>query len=396
MASLLKTRFRPDLLVTPMLSPLNGIEPIFTVKDLRSGQMFCFDEQKYFLCQLWNGQASLDDVRRAFRRQFHQSLSLHDLEAFLSNIGAAGLLEPCPALTMPKAAAIAESRFIWAMPLSAQAFRQVAALARQFCWLGSIALWGAVPGLAIVLLTLTHHIDAVRYDLTALFSIPFGQLFLLMHGTFAAISLLSHLVQGLVLSDYGGRVTQLRVSTSWGFFPLIQVASEGVETLPRQSQLWVFGSSLLVRLVIIIGSTLLWYNTRVSGTSLHLWAVVLVLASWLELVIEGSPLWPSNGYLWMVTYLRLPRAIANSQRLWIMLLQGRALPPALTFRHRLLLGGFGLLCVIASVALFGYLVVLFSHSLALLLRGLLGESARPIILGLILIFFLRYLWNLRS
>lgn len=396
MACLPRTRFRPDLLVIPTLSPLNGTEPVFTVKDLRSGQMFCFDEQKYFLCQLWNGQASLDDVQRAFRHQFHQSLSLQDLEAFLSNIGAAGLLEPCPSRLLPKAVTMAESHFIWSMPLSSQVFRQVAALVRQFCWLGSVALWGAVPGLAMVLLTLTHHLDAVRYDLTALFSIPFGQLFLLLHVTFAAISLLSHLVQGLVLSYYGGRVTRLGVSTTWGFFPLIQVAFEGVETLPRQSQLWVFGSSLLVRLAIMIGGTLLWYDTRVSGTSLHLWAVVLILASWLELVIEGSPLWPSNGYLWMVSYLRLPRMIAKSQTIWIMLLQGRALPPALTFRHRLLLGGFGLLCAIASVLLFGYLVMLFSHSLALLLRGLLGASARPIILSLILILFLRYLWNLRN
>ena len=372
------------------------------IKDLQSGQMFRLDEQKYFLCQSLNGQTPLSDIQTAFHRQFQQPLALTDLEAFLSNMKTLGLLETCPAIIHSHAVKPAVSNvavadrpdFIWSIPASSQTFRRAARLFRQFCWLGSSMLWAALPALWITLSTLGHNGSAVVYDLTALFSIPFGSLFLRLHATLITLNLLTHLLQGLVLSYYGGKVSQIGIRLNWGFFPIISVALEYIEALPRRSLLWVFGTPLLLKIALLTGSTLLWYNTRLSGTSLHLYAVVLMIASWLQLVIESSPFWLSSGYLWMVTFLRLPQVMPNARLLWEMLYQGRSLPPALTWGKRLGLWGFGLLSAIASTCLLGYLVLLLSHSLALLLQPIFGASARFILLSLFTFCALRHLWNL--
>lgn len=398
MPRLSKTRFRPDLLVTSSLSPLDGLQRVFLVKDLRSNQVFRFDEREYFLCQAWNGQATLTEVQSAFRRQFQMPLALDHLEQFLHQLADSGLTEVSPpaAGNRPAKAPPVAPPSLWSLPLTPQRWKQGATGARQFCWLGTAAVWGVLPGGLLVIWTLAHNEAALQYDQKALFEIPYGHLFLLLHGTFWAVGLLSYSIQGLVLSYYGGQVTRLGIQLGLGFFPLIHIDDEGVERLPRREQLWVFGAPLLTRFWVLVGSVMLWHTSRVSGTSLHLWAILLGLAGLIELILDGSPLWLSNGYFWAVTYLRLPQLLYRSRLLWTMLLRRRPRPSALSPTNQVGLWLWGLLSAIASVLLWGYLVQLLSHSLGQILHGLLGNAAQPLILSLILGLFLRYLHKVWS
>jgi hypothetical protein len=159
---------------------------------------------------------------------------------------------------------------------------------------------------------------------------------------------------------------------------------------PRQ-QLWIFGSSLLVRLIWLVGGILLWGMNHTIETSLKGIALVIAFSSLLGLVLDSSPFWDSDGYAWLLTFFQLPQLLPRSFQFWKMLLQGKPLPHLLGNKERFFLTCFGILSGILSLLALATLILIIGLGLARYLDGLLGDAAYFLLPSLLAIPVLRHL-----
>lgn len=398
MDTIVGTRFRRDTFVMKTLKPGGDLQLLFVVKDLKSNQLFEFDEKEHFLSQAWNGEATFSQITTAFQERFHQRLDERDLEQFICDLGELGLLETCnhrvAVLTSrtptPKKQKL---KFVFSLKTPDLLFRKLTVLSNQFQWLWIALVIATIPGVPIALLTLMHNWSAFQYDLTRLYSNKQFFALISIHFVFLGASLLTRIVQGIVLTSSGGKVRNLGCTLVIGFVPHISIEMDGLQHLDRQKQLWIYGSSLVARLIQMVVSILLWFSVRVSDTFLPDFTLLLILACSISVLLDGSPLWLSDGYSWMVIYFRLPHLLYKSRLFWTMLLQRRPLPPYITQREGLLLSVFGLTAAIITGLMVIVFMNLFSSNISEILLGILSiNAAYGITLGLIVVLFARFLW----
>ncbi len=379
------------------LKPGGGLQSAFTVKDPKSDQIFEFDEKQYFLCQAWDGKATFSQITTTFQEQFQQHLDENDLEQFLGNLGELGLLETVEnSVVLPFPAPIKKDQkdyYLWSLGSPDLLFRRWLTLSNQFQWLWISLAIGTIPGVPIAFLTLIRNWRAFQNDLENLLQDHLILILLSIHFVFIGVNLVARISQGIVLTSGGGNVQKLGITLAIGFLPHVSIEMDGIERLDRQKKLWVFGSSLLTRLILMVVGLMLWFSARVTDTSLPDLGLLLTLACLINVLLDGIPFWSSSGYAWMVTYFRLPHLLHKSRLLWTMLLQGRPLPPHITQWERLLLSAFGLVSLIVSGLMGIELMLLFSSNTAQLFMGILGNSANAITLSVIVVLFVRFLWK---
>jgi hypothetical protein len=390
MTSLTETRFRTDLVVAPVSGGAEGVRAVI-VKDLKAGRSFRFDQREFFLCKNWNGTLTVDELLEAFHQRFGTRISPADFNAFLNGLSAEALLEPCPPAAMREGREKGKSQYVWSAELPAGAMFEMATLAHQFSWLGPVMVWASLPASILAIGTLLHNQRILAYDLGMLSRLPLSQILLMHFITMWGLQLFSILLQGLVLAYFGGRITKMGIRFECGFLPVLDATLADAERLSRREKLWVFGVPLLVRLLVTVGSVIVWFNSRLTGTSMNQLAIFMGTSGLLQLLTRGSPLWYNEGYLLLATYLRNPRLLPQSQLLWIMLVQRRSLPRALGPLRAMGLGSLGLVSFVFSAALLVFMVLIFSNKVGILLYGVLGRAGTPITLLIVCILFARFL-----
>jgi putative peptide zinc metalloprotease protein len=398
MNSIRGTQFRTDLLVMQGIKPGKGLQLVFTLKDLKSSQVFEFDREEYFLCQSWDGKATLVQILSAFEARFHRRLDSDELEQFIQTLGELGLLE---AVQSHEAAfpsvfdnpAQEQSKYFFSLKACDPWFQNAVLFSRQFQWLWILLIVGSIPGIPLAILTLVRNWRAFLFDLSLLIHDYSLQILFSTHFIFTLINFIARIVQGVVLTHNGGKVKSLGFSLAIGFLPHIGIEMEGIDRLTRKKKLWVFGSALVTRLILLVFSVLLWFSTRNLSTSLHSLAILLALACCINTVLDGSPLWPSDGYVWTVLYFRLPFLHNKSRLFWTMLFLRRPLPPHLAWGERLGLSLFGLASITASSLLSILLILVFSSNISSLISSILGHAAYFFTVIIVVILFMRYLWR---
>ena len=284
-----------------------------------------------------------------------------------------------------------EPQFIWSLAFSSRRLRQIASITHEFRWIGPVAIGLSAPLTLMAVATLLHNQRALRYDLDALFALPLTQMLAMHFGTMWSIQLMALGLQALVITFFGGQVNKMGIRLECGFLPVIDIATEKVEGLTRRQKLWVYGTPLLVRLLITVASVLLWFTSRDGMSFLHILSLFTAISGSLQLAIYGSPLWYHDGYFFLGTYLRKPQILPQAQLLCAMILRRKTLPVALGAPRAIGMAALGVISAIATLVLLIFLVILFSNSVGKLIYGLVGQAGVPITLLIVSAVFVRYL-----
>ena len=119
------------------------------------------------------------------------------------------------------------------------------------------------------------------------------------------------LTQATFIRGFDAPVKQFGVTLTFGM-PRFFVDLGGIATLDRRGQLWVHAAPLIARLGLFCFGMLLWFTLRQSASSSAHLALVVGQIGLLAFLLTAQPLWPSDGYRWLVTYFGHPTLRAEA------------------------------------------------------------------------------------
>src|SRR5262249_17512036 len=146
----------------------------------------------------------------------------------------------------------------------------------------------ALPILLLVSLgVVIRYWDLLLNDVRALHP----QLSLFEHLVFAlfTVNVAATITMACVAYVFRAAVERIGLTLYVGFIPRF-LARIRTEQLGRRERMWLHGSSLIVRALLLCLGVLLWYNTRSIPGVVHQLALVLLLTCFGSLVLEtGNP-----------------------------------------------------------------------------------------------------------
>jgi putative peptide zinc metalloprotease protein len=363
-------RFRDDLAIRE--KDAGNSRKVFSVYDPISGERFEFDEHTFFLCESFDGYASPEQIAQNFSQRFGRSITIENLLQVFDELLAIGLLSMADAASV--AAFRGETAASRAQPLARGASGEVTEVrdrdddgedAREYRWplfdpgaiydvlvsavrpirlLFLLAVYSLVVALPVALFIFFDNDLQISQDLARLRDAR-SYLGRLIFSLFT-LNLLRCVIQGTVISWYGGRVKTFGIRLRFGIIPRFYIDKSAIRHFERRAKLWSYGSNLLFRMVVIVLGVFTWYFTRGSGSQLAIYAIILTQAALITLILLSLPLRAADGYRWMVTYFRLPpNLIKMAVMVLISTFTGKQLPTSIspTFKRRLFVYGFALI-----------------------------------------------------
>jgi len=345
-------RLRPDLRFDPTRTAGR-----YQVRNLLSGERFELGEEEIFLCKALDDATGAEEIRSAFEKRFGLIIATEQLDQFYRDMAELGLLEPAS----PPAAADASNpetaeddartdtrnderydgyQWVWFNP-----HRAFTWLARRIGWL-RYGAWLLVPGVPLALLIILYHRPEYQRALQA-FSDPNSHLlFKFTLGLFVA-NLFTRIVQGVSVAYAGGTVNQFGLRLEFGVIPHFFVGkSIRAISRPPQQRLAAVGAALLTKLALFVGGMLVWRLTYQSGGTLSSYAFILGHLGLGAFLFIANPLWWGDGYVWLATWLKMPRLRDRAFQILKLYLRGRRPPEGLPALEKYALVGY----IVASVA----------------------------------------------
>ncbi len=407
----LKKRFRKDLIVTPKINKQTKVRQ-YSIKDPISGEIFEFGEEEYFLCKALDGNSTIPEISATFQNCFGLSITEEELNQFSAQIEEFGLLEsynPQQPSSLPASPNDTQnslvhtlsansreehrelqaepegelldnktSKLVWSLSNPDSFFIFLIRILKPFKPLLNILIVALIPGLLLALFIVFNNYSVLRSNRAV-----FGNSFLLhILLNVTLINLTSKLSQGIIITYYGGIIKEFGLKLRWGFIPRFQISKNQIWRLKREEQLWAFGIPLILRLFIFVLGILTWYVNRQTESGLKNWALYLGYMGLITFLFDSSPLWPSNGYGWIIAYFRLsPKLLKQNLRVWEMMLNRRPLPKHLSAKEKIRLQVFTLVMVIAWAFLALRIARRFGfHLLRSISPGILSEGAKVLLL----------------
>lgn len=379
--------FRRDLVVVADTGAERTTQR-YLIKNPTSGELFEFGPEEVYVCQLMDGELTATEIINKFEEKFQTQLHLPDFQFFASFLDRAGLLGIYPNGTSPPkpenttvatqnlqqpskngqtenghekngyakngyssgqtghgqnliATFEAEGpatkddtevnpyRFVLFNPNSL--FRRLAIIFRPLF----VPIWFFLPGLTLAVLTLLYNLRDFYLDLNHLIqTFPFFQSLAL---GLLTINMGSKLVQGTAIALSGGRVDEFGIEITFGFFPLFFINKQGTKRLSKKSKLYIFAIPLIFRLGLFSLCILTWFSARATQSGLVTLALTLSQSSIIGLLIDISPFWKSNGYLWLTTYFNVYRLYDRAMQLGDMVIGNRPLPRNMSQKEKTIL-----------------------------------------------------------
>ncbi len=422
----LQNSFRKDLIITSTINKETS-QKCYSIKDPKSGEFFEFGEEEYFLCQSMNGTSTPSEIVADFKRVFGLSLTEEDFNEFSKQIVEFGLLESLSsAVSLPSSfylertqdlpsltnttnktqlAELTEEKaetnfqeqptkkkigpsYLWSISNPAPKFALLASIMKPFRLFFKVLIWGLIPGLPLAFFTFFNNQSEFWRDLHLLtHPLPYITTYL-FNITIASLS--AKLAQGILFAYYGGKVKKFGLVLAAGFFPRFYLDRGGMWKLKRNQQLWTFSTPLVSRLVLFVLGLLIWYWNRSIPTDLRTWALLLAHASLVDFLLDGCPLWPVDGYVFMLAYFRLPpNFLERVSLVWEIVLSRRPVPNSLSPREKFGLQIYGIVALFFWLFMVVALAFLMAKELAADFVGIFGKGTGVIILVLILTAALR-------
>jgi len=356
-------KLRTDLTVREQQTP-DGRS--FVVKEPVSGNFFRLREAEHFVARQLDGETPIEVVRRRAERQFATTLPAGTLNAFITSLKAAGLLqsEAAPA-TQPAG----RHRRLQGNPLCLRfrlfdpdrLFTRLGPRVRPCYTRAFLVLSGALILLAIGTAAANWH--PIILDVSRLYRI--STLWLVLAVSFVVVSA-HEFAHGLTCKHFGGAVPEIGFMLMY-LQPALYCNVSDAWLFPETSRrLWVGFAGPYFELVIWALATLLWRVTD-GETWINYLALIVMATSGIKTCFNLNPLIKLDGYYLLSDYLGIPNLRARSFRYvgtLIMRLFGSAgrTDEDLSPRERRIYLVYGLAALAGSLSLLGYVGYLASAS----------------------------------
>ncbi len=159
--------------------------------------------------------------------------------------------------------------------------------------------------LAVSLILATQHWRLLTDDLRKLHI----EMSLFEHLVFAlfTVNMVTTIATACVAHAFRASVERIGLTLYVGFIPRFVARIKGMDRLSRRERMWLHGSNLILRALMLCGGILLWYNTRDVAGVLHEIGLAYVLTCWGSLLLEtGNPLVRGSAYFLLAAYLNEP------------------------------------------------------------------------------------------
>jgi putative peptide zinc metalloprotease protein len=396
-------QFRQDLKIS--IAAGNPSErKTYLVQDPVTHASFSFGEEEYFLCRAMDGISTSEEVLARFSKHFGVEMTeehFRNFEEHLLTMGLATIAEgasesplkseerSAPEPGPPAAERKKTSAPYWKICDPASFFSAAYRFVRPFNVLFRILVLSLIPGVPIALYAIFRHDTDFRLDLRTLHA-QIGYLGGLLFGLILA-NLVRCIVQGVVCAAYQVAPRAFGIKLRRGVLPRFYIDKSKVRRLGRSPKLWIYGTSLLLRLFFIVGGTLLWMFSKDAATLLPLIAVTLAQAGLIGLIIQLLPVENHDGYRWLITFFNLPqKMIGLAATVFRYRIQGKPLPDTLAGVRgtRYLLYA---LFLIAAITYGGYrIAVLLADTLTQTFPDLLGRATWYVFLAFLAYFVLQW------
>ena len=320
----LKPVFRTDIEARPTDKP-GSQGPTYIIRDPINGERFEFSEKDYFLCTCMDGRHGEEAIAAKFSDRFGQELPPGYLAKLINQLTSLHLLQSPPEAPshvlpegthmlsldeeddegMEEGSADDQKRYAfwpWCNPSSF--FEQAARVTGRFHFIFRILAFSLLLLVPAALYLLYIHRDLLYYDMS-LNVLGFGFLGRIM-AVIVLVDLLRCFVTGTVGTYVGARVTEFGLRLRFGVIPRLYVRRVGRNQLERSNRLWAYGAAFLVRFILIVTGTMLWYLFRATALQLANWGILILHAGIIGFILLAVPFRISDGYRWITTFFNLP------------------------------------------------------------------------------------------
>jgi len=366
-----------------------------------SGETFEFGEEEFFLCKSLDGKASTEEILAKFKSRFGVSLNEEYLRDFYSQIAELGLLEK--GFNGDNDAIISEHQELekkeqveLEKKTGLYLFNPENLLTKVVFKLNNILLllklsaWLLIPGLPLAAITFFTNQELIQEDISKR-AYPLSYLGSLLF-TLIIANLFSRVVQAIVCTYFGGKVTEFGIRLNFGIIPRVYIDKTGINQLNRQGKLWTYGSSLIFRLILFVVGVFIWYLFRGTGTQLSLWAILIIQTGLIGFLLVSLPIYSSDGYQWFVTYFNLPPTLwKRAFQVLKRTIERKPLPSTISQQERVALVVYGAIILVGWGALFSKITSSIIGGLTRSFPGIFGRATEFLILCLVMGLTLRWL-----
>ena len=354
-------KLRSDLVVSP--SVVDGAT-VYTVKDPLLGNYYRLREPEFWLINQFDGRTSPEALAEAFRARFQLNISAEDVAQFAAAMDRLLFLENNRAdqAVSRLGCQAGQSRSFVArlLYLKVRGFRpgrfldRLTAAYRPFHRLFWFILQAAFILLGLWLLA--DNAASFEIDLAQLWHVR--ALVLLVISLFVLVSL-HEFAHAVVCRMYGGEVREIGFLLLY-FQPCFYCDLSDAWLFSKKSQrVAVTLAGPYAQLLLLAGSVILWRLT-VAGSFINDLAWMLTSVNWLIYLFNFNPLIKLDGYYLLSDWLDIPNLRQKAFGWLGNVIKRRLLgwdiePVAVTGRERTVFIAYGLLALIYSALLLGYL-----------------------------------------
>lgn len=339
---------------------VKGDAQSYIVRDKLHGKTFDFDPWQFFILEVLPGCETFEKLQSVFRDRFDREITRHEFDELLAGLADSRLLDPSAlqhpllsvfakrsydvvdgkAVPRTHSAAVGLSGVVEKAPepepatapkvedanadlppgvqdavgLDERASKRMLDLFDPRPLLGLLApvvapLRYAIYALPVMLLVAlmvvasnSHLLIEDLHGLRAQLSLFVRIVFVLF-----TVNALATITSSFVAHSYKVAVERIGITLMVGFIPRFVTRMRGVERLSRRERMWLHGSNIVLRLLLLCAGVLLWYNTRDSQGALQELSLMLTLTVGASILLDaGNPLAKGSAYFLLSAYLNEP------------------------------------------------------------------------------------------
>ena len=278
----------------------------------------------------------------------------------------------------------------WALFNPERAFNVLLQIVRPVQVVFRLLVFALIPGVPISTYLIIRHSAEFEWALRSLAG-ELGYFGHLIFTLFAA-NFLRCVIQGVLSAFYRAPVQEFGIRLRFGIIPRFYIERHGVRQLNRSAKLWIYGSSLLLRLFLIAAGTLIWFLFQDSGHFLGAFGVLLAHSGIIGLIFISLPVRNSDGFRWFTNYFGLPPdMIRTAFEVFVRVIRRKPLPTSLSTSQvrKYFLYAF---LILVCWSLFAVKVTLsISAGLEKTFPGIFGRATGFILIGIVAALLLRWI-----
>ncbi|MBU0984825.1 MAG: hypothetical protein KKA42_13200, partial [candidate division Zixibacteria bacterium] len=362
-------KLRADLVSSP--SEIDG-QTVYTVKDPVLGAYFRLREPEFWLVRQLDGETSPEDVARRFREKFNFNIDAAAVEQFIGVMDKLVFLDNSRSEQSLNRASYGSrkkdstaGRFLFVKIRGFNPGRVLEFLSRLYRpfhtpFFFTLAAVAALFGLGVM----AANASAFWVNLSDLWTLEWLATFIFCTFIMIAVHEFGH---AIICRVYGGEVREMGFLLLY-FQPCFYCDLSDAWLFRKKShRLAVTLAGPYFQLMLLVASVILWRITT-PGLLVNDVAWMLVTVNWINYVINFNPLIKLDGYYLLSDYLEIPNLRAKAFHYLGNLLRRRLLgwpveTVATTAKERRAFIAYGVLALVYSTALLGYMLTLIGRFL---------------------------------